>query len=118
MAVKRRALVMYGRGGSLGNFKFFADDLVATELSGYTPADVAIENVERRDAFFAVLNRHPGELEELHIFSHSIGGGLFLAYGDPISRPRGRLSQTRLAAVAPSMTQSCRTRLAQSLPTI
>ncbi len=86
MAAKRRALVLYGRGGSLGNFKFFADDLVATELSGYPPADVAIENVERRDAFFAVLNRHPGELEELHIFSHSIGGGLFLAYGEPILR--------------------------------
>jgi hypothetical protein len=78
------ALVLYGRGGSLGNFKFFADDLLVTELIGYKPGDVTIKNVERRDDFFSALDSHPVKLKELHVFSHSIGGGLFLGYGDPV----------------------------------
>ena len=32
---EKGALVIYGRGGELGNFKFFADDLKTTELAAY-----------------------------------------------------------------------------------
>lgn len=77
------ALIVYGRGDSLGNFKFFADDLVTTELTSYAKADISIKHIERRDAFFELLLNPPFIIKELHILSHSIGGGLFLGYGDP-----------------------------------
>jgi hypothetical protein len=91
MAVKRRALVMYGRGGSLGNFKFFADDLVTTELSGYPRADVAIENVERRDAFFAVLNRHPASSRNCTSSRTPSEAACSLRMETQSREPRGRL---------------------------
>src|SRR5262245_43632572 len=78
------ALVVYGRGADLGNFKFFADDLVTTELTSFKRENIVIKNVERRDAFFDLLNNPPFtfKVKEFHIYSHSIGGGLFLAYHD------------------------------------
>ena len=78
---ERGALVIYGRGDSLGNFKFFADDLRTTELASYGE-HIEIVNIERRDAFFQLLLKPPIQIKELHIYSHSIGGGLFLGYGD------------------------------------
>lgn len=83
------ALVVYGRGAELGNFKFFADDLVTTELTSFKRQNIVIKNVERRKDFFELLNNPPFtfKLKELHIFAHSIGGGLFLAYGDPGIQP-------------------------------
>ena len=75
------ALVIYGRGDELGNFKFFADDLRTTELSSYGK-HIRIVNVERRDAFFQLLLKPSLVIKELHIYSHSIGGGLYLGYGD------------------------------------
>jgi len=78
---ERGALVIYGRGADLGNFKFFADDLRTTELASYGE-HIQIVNVERRDAFFELLLKPPLIIQELHIYSHSIGGGLFLGYGD------------------------------------
>ena len=47
---ERGALIIYGRGAELGNFKLFADDLVTTELAGYKEHN-KIVNIERRDAF-------------------------------------------------------------------
>lgn len=75
------ALVIYGRGAELGNLKFFADDLKTTELAKYGD-NIQIRNVERRDDFFRLLLKPPIIMRELHIFSHSIGGGLFLGYKD------------------------------------
>ena len=43
---------------------------------------IQIRNIERRDAFFQLLLKPPLIIQELHIYSHSVGGGLFLAYGD------------------------------------
>jgi len=78
------ALVVYGRGADLGNFKFFADDLVTTELTSFKRENIVIKNVERRNVFFDLLNNPPFtfKVKEFHIYAHSIGGGLFLAYKD------------------------------------
>jgi hypothetical protein len=78
------ALVIYGRGDSLGNFKFFADDLVSTELSGFDKKNIIIKNIERKNDFFDFLVSHPfaAKIKELHIYSHAFGGGLSLGYGD------------------------------------
>jgi pimeloyl-ACP methyl ester carboxylesterase len=87
---QKGALVIYGRGADLGNFKFFADDLVTTELASYGKSNISINNVERRDAFFQLLLKPPLIIRELHIYSHSIGGGLYLGYKDhDLDRDRG-----------------------------
>ncbi len=39
------ALVLYGRGAGLGNFKFFADDLVTTELTSIKRQNIFIKKV-------------------------------------------------------------------------
>lgn len=80
------ALVIYGRGADLGNFKFFADDLVTTELTGFKKENIIIKNIERRDAFFDFLNTNPfpSKIKEFHIYSHSYGGALSLGYKDPV----------------------------------
>jgi hypothetical protein len=74
---------VYGNGADLGNFKFFADDLKRREL-GKKYKVVGIERTITCDAFLSAITRF-GRLQpigELHIFSHSFGGGLSLAYGD------------------------------------
>lgn len=89
------ALVFYGRGDTLGNFKFFADDLVTTELTAFDKKNIIVKNVERRDDFFNYLNStaFPAKIMELHIYSHSYGAALSLGYGDPIIKnSRGTLS--------------------------
>lgn len=45
-------------------------------------AHAKIVNIERRDAFFKLLLKPSIVIKELHIFSHSIGAGIFLGYGD------------------------------------
>ncbi len=92
------AVVLYGRGGSLGNFKFFADDLLTTELVGFEKKNVIIKNVERKNDFFDffVSSAFPAKIKELHIYSHAFGGGLSLGYGDPA------FNATRRAIAAPA----------------
>lgn len=82
-------LVIYGRGADLGNFKFFADDLVTTELASFDKSSIVIKNVERRNAFFDLLLNPPFtfKIKELHIYSHSFGGGLSIGYKDPALNP-------------------------------
>ena len=81
------AVVLYGHGGKLGDFKQFADDLLVTDLRRFRDAKaVEVKKTVFRDEFFAALNgfddtRH--KIKELHVFSHAIGAGLFLAYGHP-----------------------------------
>src|SRR5689334_25338170 len=79
------ALIFYGRGADLGSFEVFAASL-ATQLRR-AGKNVKVLPVERRDDFFDQLLSPPlrpgEEISELHLFSHSIGGGLFFAYGDP-----------------------------------
>lgn len=76
------ALVCYGRGGGLGNFKFFADDLVRLTLKPKYGDNIQSHSTERRATLIEKIEKCPFSIKELHIFAHSIGGGLFLAYGD------------------------------------
>jgi len=92
------ALVFYGRGDSLGNLKFFADDLVVTELAGFKKENIIIKNVERRKDFFEFLttNSFSAKIKEFHIYSHAYGGALSIGYGDPlILNSRGLLADTK-----------------------
>jgi hypothetical protein len=86
MAETEIALLLYGNGAGLGNFRFFVDDL-ATQLTGETNFDVSsIVKKETRDraSFFAALSAVPPnqKIKQLHVFSHSIGGGLYVGYHD------------------------------------
>jgi hypothetical protein len=94
-------VILYGRGGNLGNFKIFADSLKKELSAKYAATDIAIKNVERKKDFFDFL-KAPGlafKIKELHIFSHSIGAGLFLSYGDPaVALWRETVYQTAVSA--------------------
>jgi hypothetical protein len=91
------ALVIYGRGADLGNFKFFADDLVTTELTAFKKEDIIIETVERRNGFFDYLKdtAFKFKIKEMHIYSHSYGGALSIGYKDPtIAKSRESFNDT------------------------
>lgn len=83
---KEIALLLYGNGADLGNFKFFADDLAADLVRGkkFDKASIVITQTLNRAAFFAAINAVPAgqKIKELHVFSHSIGGGLYVGYHD------------------------------------
>lgn len=77
------AVIVYGDGGELGNFKVFADTL-SKELS-LKYKKVVLKYINRDFDFFKLLhsvNPNNEKIEELHIFSHAIGAGLFLGYKD------------------------------------
>lgn len=76
------ALLLYGNGGGLGNFRLFADDLISTTLSKKYRLYLETVHTTRRSHFFNAILSTKFDIAELHIFTHSIGGGLFLSYGD------------------------------------
>ena len=88
------ALIVYGRGDTLGNFQIFSRDLAGRLATGSAAApsgrfahnQIVQVNIERRAGFFDYLKDPPFKgrmkIKELHVFSHSIGAGLFLSYGD------------------------------------
>ncbi len=79
------ALVLYGNGGELGNFKFFADDLISTDLNKRFGKNVKSVYVNRGRSLLSEIVAHDTKkwfIKELHIFSHSIGAGMFLGYKD------------------------------------
>ena len=76
------AIIVYGDGGELGSFKVFADNLHQKLNKKYKK--VVTQYVNRDTDFFKLI-KSTGineEVAELHIFSHSIGAGLFLGYKD------------------------------------
>ncbi|MBK9081944.1 MAG: ankyrin repeat domain-containing protein [Rhizobiales bacterium] len=84
MPDKMIALILYGNGAELGNFKFFADDL-STGLIGrkaFARTEITIkETLDRASVVDAIDKTPAGSLiKELHVFSHSIGGGLYVGY--------------------------------------
>src|SRR5882672_10660514 len=85
----RVALVVYGYGHHLGNFEVFARSLARTLVPKYGPDKVLVARIVRRDAFFSYLSSPPlaplDKIAELHVFAHSIGGGIFIAYGDSVT---------------------------------
>ena len=76
------AIVTYGDGGELGSFKIFADTLHKELIQKYKK--VIIQHVTRDADFLSLIKSvdNDEEINELHIFSHSIGAGLFLGYRD------------------------------------
>ena len=84
MPEKEIAVLLHGNGAGLGNFRFFADD-TATELvrtKKFERSAIVIKETLSRDAFFAALSSIAigNKIKELHVFSHSIGGGLYVGY--------------------------------------
>ena len=82
----RVAVILYGYGSHLGNFAVFASSLAQTLRGRYGRDGVLLKETVRRDAFFSYLASPPlrpgDQIAELHVFAHSIGGGIFIAYGD------------------------------------
>jgi hypothetical protein len=76
------ALMFYGNGSDLGNFKVFAGGLKQSLRGSYAPQHVIDLRIIWRADFFDSLANPPFEnkIGELHIFAHSTGGGLFLGY--------------------------------------
>ena len=81
--INKIVVIVYGDGGGLGNFKVFADSLQRELTNKYTK--ILSKYVNRDTTFFNAINSITSDekIEELHIFSHSIGAGLFLGYKDP-----------------------------------
>ncbi len=76
------AVLIYGRGGGLGDFKQFGDDLIARDLRKKYGSGIQAFRAERREAFFDALRKANAPIQELHIFAHSFGAALVLGYGD------------------------------------
>lgn len=76
------AVIVYGDGGELGSFKTFSENLKKDLVSKYSK--VIVKYINRDFLFFELLKSIPSneKIEELHIFSHSIGAGIFLGYKD------------------------------------
>jgi hypothetical protein len=92
------ALLLYGNGADLGNFRFFADDTAAelVRTKKFEKSSIVIKQTLDRAAFFVALRSLPiGQtIKELHVFSHSIGAGLYVGYHESTA------SANRQAAVA------------------
>jgi len=85
--VGRVAAIIYGNGHTLGKFEVFAGSLAKTLRLTYGHGGVLIQKIVRRDEFFSYIAGPPtlgptDKIAEIHVFAHSIGGGLFIAYGD------------------------------------
>lgn len=95
--MKHVHVIFFGRGGNLGNFELFAQNLAAQMRA--EGKQVEVHRTERHAQFFEYLENppflHTGKIASLHVFSHSIGSGLFLGYGDPILSERRNLALQR-----------------------
>ncbi len=90
--MEKIAIIVYGDGRELGNFEIFAKNLAQDLKRKYNK--VLIKYVNRDYDFFKLIKStsNKEEIEELHIFSHSIGAGIFLGYMDPsIAASRERI---------------------------
>lgn len=83
--IEKVAIIAYGDGGELGSFKVFAESLEKELSKKYTK--VILQYVNRDSKFFNLIKSidiSQEEIEELHVFSHAIGAGLFLGYKDSV----------------------------------
>jgi len=99
------AVITYGDGGELGNFKIFADSLEKELIKKYTT--VIVKYVNRDTKFFDLidsLDNSKQEIAEFHIFAHSIGAGLFLGYKDSIISSRRKALVNRAARMGRNIT--------------
>ncbi len=80
MADPEGAVIIFGRGADLGDLSVFAQTL-ANDLKPTYKSNIIIKNIENREDFFKFLKeKKPFKVKELHIFSHSIGAGLYIGY--------------------------------------
>lgn len=110
--IDKIAIIAYGDGGELGNFKVFADSLKKELSKKYTK--ILAQYVNRDIKLFSLIesvNSAKEEIAELHIFSHSIGAGLFLGYKDAaIAMSRNTLvAHKRKAGVNVTYNEAVRT---------
>jgi hypothetical protein len=79
------ALIIYGYGADLGSFGVFARAL-ANRLRPRYGSKIVVANKERKADFIAAIADHTAfNIKELHVFSHSFGAGLALAYHNPVT---------------------------------
>ncbi|MFV0305971.1 MAG: hypothetical protein ACK5IC_10880 [Moheibacter sp.] len=77
------AVILYGYGADLGDFKVYADSLKENELKAKYGQDIIIERIYGKTSFFNFfinfdLTKY--KISELHIFAHSFGAGLSFPY--------------------------------------
>jgi len=99
------AVIAYGDGGELGNFKVFADSLEKELNKKYTT--VIVKYINRDTQFFNLIDSIDVtkiEIAEFHIFSHAIGAGLFLGYKDPVIASRRNALVNRAARMGRNIT--------------
>jgi hypothetical protein len=79
------AVLIYGRGGELGDFNVFVQSLINQDLKAKYDKNIAVKHIERKKDLIDYLSETDFgfKISELHIFSHSFGTGLSLAYEDP-----------------------------------
>ncbi len=76
-------LILYGLGAELGNFNLFAESLKRKLANTYEESEIQIHKTANRNEFInELVNTTLFDITELHIFSHSFGGGLALGYHD------------------------------------
>lgn len=93
------AVIIYGRGGHLGDFKVIVDSYVKYDLKPKYGANIAVNHIERKKEFLDYLidTDFGFKINELHIFSHAFGDGLSLGYDDPVlAQERANWIQTDL----------------------
>lgn len=91
--MSKNIVIVYGRGHDW-NFKVFADSLKKKIRVADPKAKVTIKEIVNDTKFVDYLKNWPVTelIDELHIFSHAIGAGLYLGYGDPtIGAARNRM---------------------------
>ncbi len=93
------ALIFYGNGGELGDFSVFTINLKKELDKKYKR--VIVKYINRDFQFFDTIQNvsDADKIAEMHIFSHSIGAGIFIGYHDKtIAAERGRILEAATKA--------------------
>ncbi len=91
--MSKNVVIIYGRGHDW-NFKVFADSLKYKIRNSDSSAKITLKEIIDVNKFYTYLKSWPlsKPIDELHIFSHAIGAGLYLGYGDPtVGSSRNRM---------------------------
>lgn len=82
LQVKNRGiLIFYGNGAELGDFGQFAESLKKEKLKKYPKEKIIVVSMQNKNTFFDYLGKfNKFQIDELHVFSHAAGGGLYLGY--------------------------------------
>ena len=99
MADEEVAVILYGNGAELGNFRLFADDTSAEliRLKKFSKTHILIRETLNRASFMNTLSTIPSlfKIKEFHVYSHSIGGGLYVGYHEATANAVREAALTR-----------------------